>query len=94
MFFRKRPRPANRAQGDLLAGTVHFKCVAGLEVQLFPQRLRDDDAACFIYDEACGHPGTILWVDPSVNTILPLCLAVHLIGFAGKLGSYVSVRTW
>ena len=71
VLFGERTRPAHRAQGDLLAGAFHFQGVAGLQMQLFPQRLGDDDAARFINGETCVHSGTILWVEPSVNTILP-----------------------
>jgi hypothetical protein len=41
-------------------------------MQVFPQRLRNNDAACFIHDEASIHFGAILWVDPLINAILPL----------------------
>jgi len=44
--------------------------VAGLQMQLFPQRFGNDDAACFINGEASVRSGTILWVEPSVNTII------------------------
>jgi hypothetical protein len=39
-------------------------------MQFFPQRFGYNDAACFIDNKAGVHSGTILWVDPPVNTIL------------------------
>jgi hypothetical protein len=70
VFFGERTRPAHRAEGDLLTGALHFESVSGFQVQLFPQRFGDDNAACFINDQTCVHSGTILWVEPTVNTIL------------------------
>src|SRR5450756_3210772 len=77
VLLRERPGPTDRAQGDLLPGAVHFQGIAGLQMEFFPQRFGDNDAACFIDNKAGVHSGTILWVDPSVNTILlqtELCL--------------------
>jgi hypothetical protein len=40
-------------------------------MQLFPQWLEDDDAACFIDGEACVHSGTIPWV---AQQLIPIYL--------------------
>jgi|SRR5208283_2586958 len=37
-------------------------------MQLFPQRLEDNGAACFINGEADVHTGKILCADPTTNT--------------------------
>ena len=83
MLFGERTSPSNWAQCDLLSGALHLQGVAGLQMQLFPQRLGDHDATSFINDEACVHSGKILWVDPLVNTILhdrPGCVGAALNG--------------
>jgi hypothetical protein len=55
VLLRQRTRPTDRAQGDPLAGTLHFQGIAGFQVQFFPQGLGDNDAACFINDEVGVH---------------------------------------
>jgi hypothetical protein len=40
-------------------------------MQLFAERLRDNNAARFINSEADGHSGTSLWINPISNTIVP-----------------------
>jgi len=69
-LLRKRPGTTHRPKSDLLPGTFHFEGITGLQMQLFPQWLRYDDAASFIDDKAFIHSGTIPWDDPSVNTIV------------------------
>jgi hypothetical protein len=47
-------------------------------VQLFPQGLGNHNPARFIYGEKDVHLGTLLWVNPLVNTILPHNVDVRL----------------
>jgi hypothetical protein len=42
-------------------------------MQLFPERLGDNDAARFVDGEAAIHSGMKLWVDPLISTIVQLC---------------------
>ncbi len=70
VLLRERTHPADRTQGDLFTGALHFQCVAGFQMELFPQRLRNHDAPGFINSEAYVHFGTIHWVDPAANTIV------------------------
>jgi len=72
------PCPTDRTQSDLLAHTLHVQSVPGLQMQLFPQRLGDNDAACFINGEAGVHSGIIPWVDPWVNAILSSACSLYL----------------
>jgi hypothetical protein len=70
VFLSERPCPADRAERDLFAGGLHLQRVARFEMQLFPERLGDNDTARFINGEASVHNGTVLWVDPSIYPIL------------------------
>jgi hypothetical protein len=69
MLIPERPHATGRAEGNLVTAAFQFQCVSWFQLQRFPHRLRDNDAACFVHSEASVHIGMIIWVDPLINTI-------------------------
>ncbi len=80
------------AERDPFTRTLNLQSVAGRQVQLFAERLRNDHAARFVDYKACIHSGRLLWVDPSVN---PLYLRIDpprpfFIPWQLRLGEYAT----
>jgi hypothetical protein len=55
-------------------------------MQLLPERLGDNDTACFVNDEASVHFGIIIWVDPSINPIIGFLQIGLILGASPKKG--------
>jgi hypothetical protein len=74
VLIEERPHATGRAKGNLRTAAFQFQRVARLQLQFFPHRLRDNDAACFIQNEPGVHTGIIIWVDPIINGITRITL--------------------
>src|SRR5271157_1087293 len=76
MLILERSHATGRAQGNLRTTAFQLQCVARFQLQFFPHRLGDNDAACFVHSEPDIHIGMITWVDPLINAICGRALGV------------------
>ena len=66
----QRPSAPDRAEGNLLPGCLELQSIAGFQMHLLSERLRNDDAAGLIDKKSSVHNGINQWVDPPTNAIL------------------------
>jgi hypothetical protein len=59
MLIPERPHATGRAEGNLLTAAFQFQCVSRFQLQCFPHRFGDHDAACSVDDEASVHIGML-----------------------------------
>jgi hypothetical protein len=95
MLILERPHATGRAQHDLLTAAFQFQRVARFQLQFLAQRFGDDDAACFVHNEAGIHIGIIIWVHPLINAILRSFQTGFAWGhFPSKRAGIVRIRRW